>query len=228
MVVRPALSTRAGPVGTCEYGHRHDGASAHFSEHLALAAACALLAPTAGNAVVPLKEGSRGSRVGSVQKALGLRSDRVFGRSTTRAVKRFQRRHGLRPDGVVGPSTWALVKRVRARQRDRASGGGRTSATRVRTRGAAVRLLQRRLGLSADGVFGPATSRAVKRFQRRRRLTADGVVGPATWRALGYPRVRRILRRTRALRQACAFSLRVCRSRRHRSSPAPASWFRCR
>ena len=118
---------------------------------------------------MPLKEGSQGSRVGSVQKALGLRSDRIFGPSTTRAVKRFQRRHGLTPDGVVGPSTWALIKRVRARQRSRGSAGRRTSAARVRTRGAAVRLLQRRLGLTA----------AATRAGTTRAMTARGSVSYA-------------------------------------------------
>lgn len=52
-------------------------------------------------------------------------------------------------------------------------------------RGRAVKAIQRRLRLSADGVFGPLTHRAVKRFQRRRGLTVDGVVGPVTRRALG-------------------------------------------
>jgi rare lipoprotein A (peptidoglycan hydrolase) len=37
---------------------------------------------------------------------------------------------------------------------------------------------------SADGVFGRRTKVAVKRFQRRGHLKADGVVGPATTRAL--------------------------------------------
>jgi hypothetical protein len=48
-----------------------------------------------------------------------------------------------------------------------------------------VRGLQRALGISADGVFGPHTERAVKRFQRRHGVVADGVVGPVTRQALG-------------------------------------------
>ncbi len=131
------------------------------------------------------------SRIGSVQKALGLPADRVFGPSTTRAVKRFQRKHGLHPDGIVGPATWTLIKRVRARQR----GSARSASGAVRSRRGAIRLLQRRLGLAVDGIFGPATARAVKRFQRRRGLTADGIVGPSTWRALGHPEVKFALRR---------------------------------
>lgn len=54
-------------------------------------------------------------------------------------------------------------------------------------RGPAVRRIQRRLRLSADGVFGRDTRRAVRRFQRRHGLTADGIVGPITRRALRLP-----------------------------------------
>jgi hypothetical protein len=51
-------------------------------------------------------------------------------------------------------------------------------------RGRAVRRVQRRLRVTADGVFGPQTARAVRRFQHRRGLVADGIVGPITRRAL--------------------------------------------
>jgi hypothetical protein len=55
-------------------------------------------------------------------------------------------------------------------------------------RGPAVESLQRRLRLTADGVFGSKTKSAVMRFQRRRGLEVDGIVGPITRRALGLAR----------------------------------------
>jgi cell wall-associated NlpC family hydrolase len=134
-----------------------------------------------------LKRGARGPRVAFVQKVLGLHVDRIFGKQTKRAVKRFQRRHGLTADGIVGPATWAALKRARGR---------RSSADRP-ARGT-VRVLQRALGIAADGIFGPGTYRAVKALQRRTGLTADGIVGPATWAALGHPGITRVLKRRRA------------------------------
>jgi peptidoglycan hydrolase-like protein with peptidoglycan-binding domain len=51
--------------------------------------------------------------------------------------------------------------------------------------GISVAAVQRALGITADGVFGPQTRRAVKRFQRANGLAVDGVVGPQTLAALG-------------------------------------------
>lgn len=50
-------------------------------------------------------------------------------------------------------------------------------------RGDAVKVWQGILGITADGVFGPATDSATRAFQRDRGLVVDGVVGPRTWSA---------------------------------------------
>ena len=48
-----------------------------------------------------------------------------------------------------------------------------------------VTALQRKLGLTQDGVFGPKTEAAVKAFQKANGLTADGLVGPYSREKLG-------------------------------------------
>jgi hypothetical protein len=72
------------------------------------------------------------------------------------------------------------------------AGEATTSAAVLKkgSRGKAVTALQRKLGITADGVYGSQTARAVKRFQRRRGLTADGVAGPQTLSALGLGSLR--------------------------------------
>ncbi len=45
--------------------------------------------------------------------------------------------------------------------------------------------VQRALGFSTVGPFGPLTEKAVKEFQASKGLTADGIVGGDTYKALG-------------------------------------------
>jgi hypothetical protein len=61
-----------------------------------------------------------------------------------------------------------------------ADGEGRPTLRRG-SRGEAVKTIQTRVGVAADGVFGPATEAAVCEFQRAAALRADGIVGPKTW-----------------------------------------------
>jgi putative chitinase len=52
---------------------------------------------------------------------------------------------------------------------------------KVGSRGEEVKQLQAKLGLSADGVFGPGTEKEVKKWQIEHDLTPDGLVGNGTW-----------------------------------------------
>lgn len=106
----------------------------------------------------------------------------------------------------------SIDRRVKRARRRRAASGGRrivvaagcvlalgaggavaheTTSTSKSARAAStaggydVKAVQRKLGITADGVVGPQTRRAVKRFQKRNGLTVDGVVGPQTLAALG-------------------------------------------
>lgn len=66
----------------------------------------------------------------------------------------------------------------------RHSGHASPVVLRVGSRGAAVKQLQRALGIEDDGAFGPGTLDAVRDFQRRMALPVDGVVGARTWAML--------------------------------------------
>lgn len=55
---------------------------------------------------------------------------------------------------------------------------------KVGSRGEEVKRLQSKLGLSADGVFGPGTEKEVKKWQIENDLTPDGLVGDGTWSKL--------------------------------------------
>jgi len=49
------------------------------------------------------------------------------------------------------------------------------------SRGDAVKTVQAKIGVTADGIFGPGTEAAVRAFQRSKNAVADGIVGPETW-----------------------------------------------
>lgn len=52
---------------------------------------------------------------------------------------------------------------------------------KVGSKGEDVKKLQAKLGLAADGHFGPGTEAKVKAWQAANGLTADGLVGDGTW-----------------------------------------------
>ena len=132
-----------------------------------------------------LKVGSNSEAVAYLQKALKTSVDGIFGRQTKSAVEKFQAENGLTVDGVVGVATWPKVKVS-------ATTASKTKETKPKlektlkrgSRGAQVKFLQSKIGLKADGIFGPNTEAAVKKFQRSQKLAVDGIVGPVTWSKL--------------------------------------------
>lgn len=48
----------------------------------------------------------------------------------------------------------------------------------------AIKMLQRLLGLTSDGIFGEKTENALLKAQENHGIVVDGVCGPASWKAL--------------------------------------------
>ena len=70
-------------------------------------------------------------------------------------------------DGIPGPATLAGCPIIK-----------------IGAKGNITKLLQEKLGISADGIFGTNTKAAVISYQKANGLSADGIVGQNTWRKL--------------------------------------------
>jgi N-acetylmuramoyl-L-alanine amidase len=111
----------------------------------------------------------------------------VFDATLEDAVRAFQQRRGLVADGVVGHQTARVLDGARWRLGDRIL----LFTPGHLMRGDDVAALQERLvtlGVHAgpvDGVFGVGTEAALRELQRGLGLEPDGLCGPATLRAMG-------------------------------------------
>lgn len=70
-------------------------------------------------------------------------------------------------DGVSGPKTLMAAPTIR-----------------INARGNITKLIQEKLGVSNDGIFGKNTKDAVIIFQINNNIEADGIIGKKTWRKL--------------------------------------------
>lgn len=85
-------------------------------------------------------------------------------------------------NGSGQPDSYA--KKIEAAYRKHSGGIGSPVVLRFGAQGEAVKVLQTKLGLEIDGIFGRDTEAAVKSYQRSAGLVADGIVGFKTWKAL--------------------------------------------
>ena len=150
-----------------------------------------------------LGRGSTGPLVAQVQQALinfgfpiASGADGVFGASTERALKAFQKANGLGVSGRTYPSTMRALGVVAVaaaapaarppppagRRRPTCSARGSTGTVVVQVQQALIKL---GFPVAADGVFGATTERALMAFQRANGLGVSGRTYPATMRALG-------------------------------------------
>jgi peptidoglycan hydrolase-like protein with peptidoglycan-binding domain len=118
-------------------------------------------------------------------------ADGVFGTNTAAAVSAFQQARGLPVTGAIDAATAAAL----AAPNSPAAAVSPLLGLKAGSLGTSVQQLQQSLmaaGVTvrggADGIFGPATSKALKDFQTSQGITASGVVDDATVAALKSPK----------------------------------------
>lgn len=144
--------------------------------------------------------GSRGPAVVRVQKIVGAVADGVYGPATKLKVAAWQKAHGLPADGLWGPATEAAYKKSLVAvpkpvnpitgKFPLASGHfyGVNDNTKWSHSGVQggndkfwVTKIQRKVGATPDGDFGPNTRLKVIAYQKSKGIGADGKVGAGTW-----------------------------------------------
>lgn len=133
------------------------------------------------------------ARAGVLVTGLRAGADDSYDHEVELAVRAFQQQRGLLVDGVVGPATYRRLDEARWRLGDRIL----THLPGDLMAGDDVYALQQRmleLGFDTgrvDGYFGARTEAALRDVQRNLGLPADGTCGPATLTALArlQPRV---------------------------------------
>jgi len=150
-----------------------------------------------------LQVGSTGPAVAAVQQAIGgTTADGDFGQGTRDLVLTYQERRGLSRTGTVTRAFVAdLISHITGGTAQLVGlpagspppvapaptvglSSYRTQVLQLGSTGPAVQALQKALGITSDGDFGPQTVGAVQAFQRAHSLAATGIVTTPMWDAL--------------------------------------------
>ena len=79
----------------------------------------------------------------------------------------------------------ALLLNINSEYQAAKKGTGAYPILKLGSTGTWVKALQKKLGVTADGIYGPQTQAAVKKAQKSHGLVVDGIAGPNTLKALG-------------------------------------------
>ncbi|MFC7491579.1 MULTISPECIES: peptidoglycan-binding protein [unclassified Knoellia] len=156
-----------------------------------VAAAPSPLAPYVNTVI---QRGSKGPAVVTLQKALRITADGSFGPGTETKVKAYQTSKSIAPTGVVASSTWKALMGVATTPPPPVTTTPPPTTSPLAayaklvlqrgSKGPAVVALQKALGVTADGSFGPGTETKVKAYQTSKRISPTGIVASSTWAAL--------------------------------------------
>lgn len=139
-----------------------------------------------------LKRGDTHKDVMLAQGVLGLLKDGQFGPTTETTLASWQSRRGVPVTKQLDNATWTRMIQLGLVP---ARNGGSTTTTsplsayvdtvlQRGSKGTAVVALQKALGITADGSFGPGTETRVKAYQTSKRISPTGIVARSTWLAL--------------------------------------------
>lgn len=114
----------------------------------------------------------------TIQTAVGVKADGIYGPATRTAVIAWQKRNGVTADGYFGEASWAKLDTRKSSGSGSSSGGIAVDGKRGP---ATHKALQRALGVKADGILGRKSIRAL---QKRVGASQDGILGKGTIRAM--------------------------------------------
>jgi len=107
----------------------------------------------------------------NVMTHASLVTDGILGPLTTAKIKQFEQIVGIVVDGIWGPQCASATAQIYSKPLC-----GLAYKKPIPTR-----LIQFRMGISIDGIFGTNTVNSVKAWQKSNGLVPDGILGPFSW-----------------------------------------------
>lgn len=124
--------------------------------------------------------------VGFIWKYLGngyyktLEGNTGNGNNSNGGQVMFRKRHVSQISRIARPKYKKVVKKTAKKKTD----VKKYPTLKLWSKGKYVKLIQKKLGIKVDGVFGTQTEKAVKRYQKKKGLKPDGIVGQQTWKSI--------------------------------------------